>query len=138
MTIGAGFVCHDGLVLCADTQETAGYLKTRTDKLLTFEQDNCVVGAVGSGKAILVDMAVEKIFDALLTYHGETQFGVQDIIERSIVKLYKNQFAAFPTDDREGMIVELLLAVKTKVSPPVLLHAVGPAVRIVHKYSVIG
>jgi 20S proteasome alpha/beta subunit len=36
MTIAAGFVCSDGIVLCADTQETiTGYTKNSTEKIRT-------------------------------------------------------------------------------------------------------
>jgi hypothetical protein len=40
MTIAAGFVCKDGVILCADTQETIpGYTKTDAQKLRSFECD---------------------------------------------------------------------------------------------------
>jgi hypothetical protein len=35
MTIAAGLICHDGIVLCADTQESYGEYKWPVEKLVT-------------------------------------------------------------------------------------------------------
>jgi 20S proteasome alpha/beta subunit len=52
MTIAAGFLCHDGIVLAADTLYT-GENKRDAAKLWIFQKGENVVGIAGAGDATL-------------------------------------------------------------------------------------
>jgi hypothetical protein len=61
VTVAAGFVCKDGIVLCADSQESAGDYKFPVDKLITGSDSWTDVAIAGSGLGPLVDTATERI-----------------------------------------------------------------------------
>ena len=67
MTIAAGFPCKEGLVLCADTQETIpGYVKSDTEKITIFGASNCNVAFTGAGDGDLLQATAEEMIYALL------------------------------------------------------------------------
>jgi hypothetical protein len=87
MTIIAGFRCQDGIVVCADTQETFGSAKRNVPKLvflngptLSPERDELInhdlaLAICGSGDGPFVDKVASRAWDALR--------GVADIYEAS-------------------------------------------------------
>src|SRR5262245_62171423 len=56
MTIAAGFVCSDGVVLCADTELTASY-KQQGQKLWLHTYDTLSVVLTGAGDYVLLKLA---------------------------------------------------------------------------------
>src|SRR5258708_3371142 len=68
VTILAAFKCSDGVVLCADTQETVEYTKTHVPQLRFFPSghqkdpsDDLVVGFAGAGNSgPFIDKVVER------------------------------------------------------------------------------
>lgn len=68
MTIAAGILCPDGIVLCADTQETIGTFKRIRPKLVELpivcgDVSAVVVGSTDN--AVFLDELVEKISEAI-------------------------------------------------------------------------
>src|SRR6476646_1110430 len=66
MTVAAGFVCKDGIVLCADSQESAGGYKFPVEKVLTRIDPYTEIAIAGSGYGPLVDMASQRIAKNLM------------------------------------------------------------------------
>jgi 20S proteasome alpha/beta subunit len=64
VTVAAGYVCDEGVILCADTQETIpGYTKTDANKLLAFNTgpgNNAVFAGAGNN-AVQIDEAAYSI-----------------------------------------------------------------------------
>ena len=129
MTVAAGFVCQYGIVVCADSQESAGDYKFPVEKLLTRSDAWTEIAIAGSGIGPLVDMATHRIAHRIMG--GLDGYGViEEIIREELCKLYETEFRLYPGTDEEK-IIELLLAVKlTERSPdfPILLHATATAV----------
>lgn len=87
MTIIAGFRCQDGIVVCADTQETLGSAKRNVPKLefthgptWSAEQNKMInhdlaLAMCGAGDSPFVDKVASRAWDALR--------GVADIYEAS-------------------------------------------------------
>ena len=67
MTIVAAFLCSDGSVLCADTQETIGYEKINTDKIIAYNNQyaKLIAGVAGAGDSIWIDRAMWDLVKAL-------------------------------------------------------------------------
>ena len=67
MTIAAGFVCHDGIVLCADSQEVSGDYKWPVKKLVIprsmVNKTRLMIAGAGFGPAI--DTATQKIISLI-------------------------------------------------------------------------
>jgi 20S proteasome alpha/beta subunit len=62
MTIAAGFICNDGVVLCADTQETiSGYIKTYDGKVSTSVYKNLVICVAGTGESDYIKTATQQL-----------------------------------------------------------------------------
>ena len=68
MTLVSGFRCADGLIICADTQETiAGYTKNDTQKISTLMYLGGCISVAGAGDADLIQMAFDKLVDRFLS-----------------------------------------------------------------------
>lgn len=67
MTIAAGFVCHDGIVLCADSQEVSGDYKWPVKKLvipqMMIDKTRIMIAGAGFGPAI--DTATQEIISLI-------------------------------------------------------------------------
>ena len=71
MTIIAGFKCYEGIVICADTQETSEHAKGYTPKLV-FEPaehddgstDNLAAAFCGAGDGPYVDKLIANAWEA--------------------------------------------------------------------------
>ncbi|MGA2739350.1 MAG: hypothetical protein ABSG65_18155, partial [Bryobacteraceae bacterium] len=60
MTIAAGFVCSDGVVLCSDTLHEGWKYKLHSTKLLHFDCWGAQVGFAFAGATDLAISAIEK------------------------------------------------------------------------------
>lgn len=63
MTVAAGYVCSEGVILCADTQETVpGFTKTDTTKLVQFSTQGVNLVFAGAGNnAVQIDETVWEV-----------------------------------------------------------------------------
>lgn len=64
MTIAAGFVCSDGIVMCADSQETYADLKWPVQKL-QVEGWGYPIMITGAGFGAAIDSATQRIREKL-------------------------------------------------------------------------
>ena len=94
MTICAGFHCGDGIVLCADTQETvSNYIKRNVPKLEirpTF-MDSSYKGSKaifsGAGDGDFIDYLIEKLWDAMKSKN--TMEEMVEALEKQLILRYK-------------------------------------------------
>jgi hypothetical protein len=84
MTIAAGFVCDDGIVLGADTQYSNSNIKVSRTKLWQSERRDCVIAAAGD--EVLMKEAAETILAQL--HEGIALDDVKEIIEHTMEALY--------------------------------------------------
>jgi 20S proteasome alpha/beta subunit len=138
MTIAAGFVCLDGIVLCADTQETiTGYTKTNTDKIRRMEDHGLCVAITGAGDTELIETVGERIERALFWEYMPTTVRmpdqVRDIIQQEVSASFKRYilpYASFPKDDRPWCDLLIVVTVKNEVNNyECLYRASGTTVR---------
>jgi 20S proteasome alpha/beta subunit len=134
MTIAAGFVCRDGLVLFADTEEQEGYTKTSVEKIRTTEDDGRSFVIANAGNGYLADSLVDRLFDALASTKKEKD--VLPAIRTTLIDFHRNEVALYPCDDsgkRVGLVMGLQLS-----GDPMLLHSDATALRRVREFAVIG
>ena len=120
MTIAAGFVCTDGIILAADTQETiAGYTKNSTEKIRIWGDQGLGIAITGAGDTDLIETIGPEIERALYGDYSpkEVRFpeDVKEIIQHAMADSfarYIRPYASFPKDDRPWC--ELLVAVSVK------------------------
>lgn len=137
MTIAAGFICMDGIVLCADTQETTGYTKNNTEKIRQWADDGLCIAIAGAGDTELIETIGERIQHALVWEYSPKTLRmtdkVRDIIQQemsSSFRRYIAPYAAFPRDDRPACDLLIVVAVKNEVNNyECLFKASGTTVR---------
>lgn len=139
MTIAAGFVCSDGIVLCADSQESAGDYKFPVEKLVTDQSGLFQIAVAGAGAGSLIDMAVGRIIRAFRQDCPENYYAVEDRIADVLSALYNKEFQLYPFYQEEDRIIELLVAVKLRGTSKALLYKTSAtAVSEVAEHAVIG
>ncbi len=138
MTVAAGFVCKGGIVLCADSQETAGDYKFPVEKVVTKVDPWTEIAIAGSGTGPLVDMATEQLAKGLLGGH-ENYTAVEGRLGDVLNELYETPFRLYPVREAEDSVVQLLIAVKVgKMQVPILYQASATAISRVTQYAIIG
>jgi 20S proteasome alpha/beta subunit len=104
MTVGIGFVCSDGIVMCADSEESIGCIaKTSTGKIETLTQDGLSVGVIGSGDAGLGTMARQRLIRALAKTINPSMEEVEKVIEGFNRHFFKNYLLPYPASERPSV-----------------------------------
>jgi hypothetical protein len=139
MTIAAGFVTGDGIVICADTQETYGeLLKINVPKIL-IKPEKREMGAprvvsAGAGNGSFIEKLANEAQSRLSC--GTTDL---DCVCAAIEQTFKDTFEEFGRIFQQGAVpnVDMIFGVasdgKTK-----LFRAIGPVVNPVEKYASVG
>lgn len=117
MTIAIGILCQDGIVIAADTEEVAGYMKSVQSKIMTIldsarTRPRGICAIAGAGHAGYIDALTEEIGDVFLNDTGVAGSQLKKTFGRCISDFYRENvvpFAAYPIADRPS--VELLIAV---------------------------
>ena len=138
MTIAAGIVCADGIVMCADSQETYGDFKWPVKKLafprITTGDFNILIAGAGFGPAI--DTATQKIFKrAAMNSPGyeQTFFIIEDVLR----EMHEKDLTWYPTNDRDSLQFRLLIAFKSEGGGG-LFSTDGSLVTKVNTFEIIG
>jgi hypothetical protein len=126
MTIAVGFQCDEGIVLCADTEETAGDIKQwRRKVVLTGDPEGKhIVAFAGAGWTDYVLAAIEKAIDGLGGCNGIEK--IAHHLEEKLVGFFDGHlanWASFPAADRPS--VDLLIGVSVKDGPCGLFYYSG-------------
>lgn len=138
MTIAAGILCPDGIVLCTDSQETIGHFKRCRPKLTDLPLVISDVTAVTVGStddAVFLDGLVEKISDAIDHTDGYLA-SVRTAIEKAVRKHCGAIWALYPSVDYRPT-ADILIGLKT-IDDLALIQVSTPNVSSVHGYEFIG
>lgn len=115
VTIAAGFVCLDGVLLCADTQETiAGYTKTKTEKILAEFEGSFGIAVTGSGDSEALKTLSQCVVSNVMGeyHHDALMFSItaKNIIERTASKFVREHLLIYPQSERpfiEGLLIAM-------------------------------
>jgi hypothetical protein len=138
VTIAAGFVCAEGLVLFADTEEQEGYMKTSAEKIRSSSGKDwhCIIA--NSGHGALADSLIDRIFETLESAPpGANSKLLKGLIRKIVVSFHRDEIALYPSENSLKM-VGLILGLQVGSDFPVLLHADATALKQVETYAVIG
>jgi 20S proteasome alpha/beta subunit len=140
MTIAAGFVATDGILLCADTLYTDGVTKFHGEKIFPWAKNGAVVCFAVSGSATIAKMAVDDCKAALNQLNSEqcSPSGIFDTI-RIVVKYVQEQYVdSRPIEDRENSRFYMLVAIHAQSEPARLYSSSDAAMAPVNTYDCIG
>lgn len=138
VTIAAGFVCQDGIVLCADTQEVIpGFTKNETEKIKVWKDGGFSIAITGSGETEGIEVAAQLIEDALTEeYSKDEPLNCLGIIQTAVRKFFDTSirpYASFPRDDRPFVDLLIAVGVSNKATQyESLFKATGVTVREIH------
>lgn len=140
MTIAAGFPCSDGLVLCADTQETiTGYAKVNTEKMTQIETPFYNIVFTGSGDSGLIDMTVQLMDQALTQKQPNAAWKIEEVLRDSLVDSFNRYVVPgfqFPAAELPAT-PDLLIGLQQS-SSATLYRASGATFRRVYDSQCIG
>lgn len=145
MTLIAAFRCAEGVVVCADSQETIdiperGQYRVRVDKIDPQDAGNYEVVIGGSGDGPLVDGFVDGFVHAVSKWKpGLSAEGIKSRIRRLLRTYHENEVrwsAAFEEDKFLGFVV----CIRAKAQRPgiFLWKTVGPTCRQIHDVTLLG
>jgi 20S proteasome alpha/beta subunit len=139
MTIAAGFVVSDGVVLCTDSQYTAG-IKRYGTKIFPLQLNGGAVAFALAGHEPFAKRAIEeccKFLDA----NEESQnsiSGIKDTVELGLESFYQRFVHTRPNGARESVRFELLVAAASVKEKPVMFSACETVLIPIPKYECLG
>ena len=136
MTIAAGLVCEDGIVLCADSQESAGQFKWPVEKLTFTQKFGYPVIVAGAGFGPAIDNASQRILARLEGGYDSPDANV-DHIQTILRDIHENDLENHPLG-KEVTEFQLLIAFYVKGYGAYLYHTSGSLVNRVKYFQVIG
>jgi len=137
MTIAAGFLCKDGIVICADSEVSTELEKYEESKIFTLHPHNSSLNPTvifaGSGWLDFVKMTVDKIkHRALGVSHG---YEIEEIVEQTIMEVHRKHIRYYPAEPKP--FFNLLVGIRDGDNLNLLLTA-GTAVTRAPQYACIG
>ena len=140
MTIAAGFPCSDGIVLCADTQETYGdLLKLNMPKIIAFPQDTlpCPLRLMvaGAGSGPFIDKLASESWKRLVRDAPQNIEEACDSVDQSIKDVHEEFGRIF----QHGQLPSVELIVSLHIGAGFrLLKCFGPVVNDAAPYASVG
>jgi hypothetical protein len=145
MTLIAAFKCYEGILFCADSQETLGNptpdgweaYRCQVDKISpNFDGDyHWVAGGAGNGE--LVDCFTDRLKDEISTWRGKYDVPTLKQKLKEIVLDYNQHEAALAWKEGDGIDFLIALRHVDAGSDPVLFKT-GQSVREVRDFALIG
>ncbi len=134
MTIAAGFLCPDGIVVCADSEVSTDSEKYEESKIFTLSaSDGPTVIFAGSGWFDYVKMTVDKIMGraAFMTHAHE----IEEIVEQTVLEVHRKHIRYYPAEPKP--FFNLLVGIRDESGLRLLLSS-ATSVRRVTEYACIG
>jgi hypothetical protein len=141
VTIAAGFVARDGIVLCADTQETYGQLrKINVGKIIarpeSFVPNLPRIVFAGAGHGHFIDKLANEAWKRVASRNPSGDFtDVCDDIESSIKDTHEEFGRIFQQGAMPSAEIIYGVAASGRVG---LFRAIGPIVNPVDRYASVG
>jgi 20S proteasome alpha/beta subunit len=136
MTIAAGVICSDGIILCADSEQSLGEHKFQHDKIFTFEDCLIVTGAGATG---FIRMAFDKLCDEYKGARPVNASDARDIVEKVVRNLYAEHiFKFYQPSDPQRPVIEMVVATRCGEGKLALVKTSETAAYLSDSYEVPG
>jgi 20S proteasome alpha/beta subunit len=141
VTIGAGFICKDGIVVASDTQEStgyAGYIKGEKLKIDFSRQNTWSIAITGAGDSNYVDMCAQKVMNscAITDNHPCPSFHELEAIGMDIFNKHLLPLHVYPANERP--VAQMLIALNQKNGRTELIEWSGSSFVAYYPYKFIG
>jgi 20S proteasome alpha/beta subunit len=137
MTVAAGFVCSDGIILCADSEHSDDIAKFQRPKVFRFG-DNLVLTGAGTNSSY-IRMAFDKLCDEYKSDIPNGPSAARAALEKITMDVYANHIAPFfePSDPRRPYI-QLLTGTRCTSGELALAKSDDTAVYLSDGYETTG
>ena len=141
MTLIVGFRCGDSVVLCADSQETRGLLKSNVNKLPI---QAAVAGGMdivcgGAGNGDLSDSFRSSLTKRMVRSPKTGEEPIRLELEAALVDFHRSKvFAAYPVADPNDKYISGLISVRSAAREVFLYKYDGSVVQPVATYQLAG
>jgi 20S proteasome alpha/beta subunit len=128
LTIGAGFICKDGIVVAADTRESSGYagfVKGEKSKIDFSHQNTWSIAITGAGDSSYVEMCSQKILNSCAITDNHPCPSVHEI-EAIGMGVFTQNFLplnVYPSNERP--VAQMLVAIQEKNGRTALIEWIG-------------
>jgi 20S proteasome alpha/beta subunit len=140
MTLIVGLWCGDSAVLCADSQETRGGLKSEVNKLPIgyAESGGMDIVCGGAGNGPLADAFRDQLIPRMVRSKTVGETAIQRELEQALVAFHQGRvFKAYPGTPDEKLIAGLV-SVRSAAKQVHLFHFFGSVIRSVRTYELAG
>lgn len=143
MTLIAAFRCYDGVVLCADQQETVGDIRVSINKIKPELCGNYWLAIAGTGNGDLIDGFAYRLKlemeDKTAWPEGLDDRGVYGRLQSLVQDYHENEVALYPTDSSRDKLNEFLVCIQPQDKPDTFLWELrGTAIVPVGDYTLLG
>jgi 20S proteasome alpha/beta subunit len=139
MTIAAGFICTDGLVVCADTEHASANTNSKTHKSKVFQAANQKLIVTGANTADYIKVGYDKLCERLNSgFDPVDRLAARAIVEEVMSKLYEQHIIPFQVGDPD-LGVDLIVAMRCADGRPTLMRTVNSTAMLVDEpYTAMG
>jgi hypothetical protein len=136
VTIAAGFHCTDGIVICADSEQSDYVAKYQREKIFVLEDRLLFTGA---GTSDYIKMAFDQLHDVFRAQWPEDPFAARAAIERLILSFHRRHiFRFFQPSDQSRPTVELIIATRCNNGELALVKTCETATTLGGFYESVG
>jgi hypothetical protein len=135
MTIAAGLVCSDGIILCADTEYTQGDSKFNRTKVFQAASNKLIV--TGSNAAEYIKVGYDKLSEKLKSSDPADPLTARAMVEEVISQMYELHIIPFQSVE-PNLGVELIVAIRCANNQLALIKTVNSTAAIQEHYAVTG
>ena len=136
MTIAAGFICSDGIILCADAEQTQGESKYQKDKI--FDWNNYLL-VTGAGNSAFLTMTFDKLSDRLAETLPDNPSDARRVIEEVVLDVHEKhifKFSGYSDPNRPSF--DIIAAVRCATGELALVKTESDAAYLADMYVATG
>jgi hypothetical protein len=141
VTIAAGFVLTNSIVLCADTESAVGDYKFRTPKLIVHPDTDgpapVKVVFAGAGDGPFIDKLVGEMWHSAEKSHATDIDAVVEEMEDALIAAHQRLWPLYPPNEHERPQANILFGVACAGAVK-LFKASGPIVNPISEYDITG
>jgi hypothetical protein len=93
MTVAAGFLCSDGIILCADSEHADDKAKFQRPKVFRLDDKGLLL--TGAGTSSYIKMAFDKLCDEYTDTFPASPSAARTALEKVVIDIYANHIAPF-------------------------------------------
>jgi 20S proteasome alpha/beta subunit len=136
MTIAAGILCSDGIILCADTEHTGEVSKFQASKIIPLDEHTVMTG---SGTMDYILMAADKLRDEFNAARPVNPSDARQKVESVVMGVHADHiFNFFQASDPNRPIIDLIVAARCSGGDLALIKTNNSAVRLGTNFEFTG